>query len=131
MTIPEHIQKKAEEFADMRGSADEGWTYNEMVSAYIQGWMDCEREEWIDNDVKPLVKETPTGWITTENCPDQFIAALQYCDNETGKQYWWIHHCIIEENIGLCVVGEDDNQPAGWNITDIEYYYPIPKPPKQ
>lgn len=88
--------------------------------------------EWISTKDRPLYIINEKGWWEcTEDGDKPFMAAIPY-HNEEGpeKIHWWVHHCVIEDEVGLCVVGEDENIPAGFDMKDVEYYIPIPKPPK-
>lgn len=90
--------------------------------------------EWISVEDKPLVTIGALGWEVNEGVPDEFLAAVPYNDKTRPdeKNLWWIRHCVIEDEIGLCIVGDDlENIPAGWEIEDVQFYQPIPSPPKQ
>lgn len=92
-------------------------------------WADGNR--WVKVDDVPLVIYSGNNWQTTDAGSREFIAALQYEDlTKPGKLLWWIRHCVIEDNTGLCIVGDDENTPAGWDIRDVTHYQPIPEPPK-
>lgn len=83
-------------------------------------------DEWIRVEDRPLFIIDENGnWTCTKDGNQEIIAAV-----ETNKG-WWIKHCIIEDAIGLCVVGDMDNEPAGWDMTDITHWMPLPKPPKE
>jgi hypothetical protein len=84
------------------------------------------REGWVSVEDKPLVNKTKTGWVCTEDGDKDFIAAVPLSDGT-----WWIRHCRIADETGLCVVTDDDIEPAGWQITDITHYQPLPTPPAQ
>jgi hypothetical protein len=87
--------------------------------------------EWISVKERPLVTYDELGrWVCTADGEQDFLAALLVHDTNTGKDAWWIRHCIIEDKSGLCVVGEYDNEPAGWEIEDVEFFQPLPIPPK-
>lgn len=87
--------------------------------------------EWIKTEDSPLVIATVFGWECTENGEKEFLAAVPHNDSRhPGHTFWWIKHCVIEDGKGLCVVGEDDNEPAAWQIDDITHYAII-EPPKQ
>jgi hypothetical protein len=85
---------------------------------------------WVSVKDKPLIISFDDHWEQAEGAPSEFIAAVEVHNTKTGEDYWWIRHCVIEDNIGLCVVGDDDNQPAGWEIPDVQFYHPLPPPPK-
>lgn len=83
-------------------------------------------EKWHSIEDRPLFTKNGRGhWITTQDGDQDFIAAI-----ETNKG-WWIRHCVIEDEVGLCVVGDDYNQPAGWELEDVMYWMPMPKAPKK
>lgn len=63
-------------------------------------------------------------WESTKEGEGQFLAAVPLSD---GK--WWIKHCVIEDEIGLCVVGDNDyNELAGYGLEDITHYITITEP---
>lgn len=88
--------------------------------------------DWINVSDRPLFTiNDKEWWECTDDGDKAFMAAVPYVDKkDPGKINWWIHHCVIEEGIGLCVVGDDDNTPAGWDMKDVEWYFHIPEPPK-
>lgn len=89
--------------------------------------------EWISVTDKPLVfhDKNGEGWYTSCEGSGEFIAAVPYNDvRKPSEQLWWIKHCVIEDGKGLCVVGENDNEPAGWQIDDVTHFAII-EPPKQ
>lgn len=88
-----------------------------------------KKDPWISVEDHPLVIDTKLGWECTEAGEGEFLAAIQVHDNSTNKDHWWIRHCVIEDMIGLCVVGDDENTPAGWDAKDVQYYCPLPEPP--
>jgi len=87
---------------------------------------------WIDAKERPLVTKDQNGnWECTDDGSKEFIAAVPYikiCPLE--EVLWWIRHCVIEDTVGLCVVGDDDNEPAGWKIEDITHYFHLPENPQ-
>lgn len=87
---------------------------------------------WIQTSERPLVTKNENGhWECTEDGNNEFIAAVPYIkNNEREKTLWWIRLCVIEDTVGLCVVGDDDNEPAGWTIDDVTHYFHLPIPPK-
>lgn len=87
--------------------------------------------KWISVDDSPLYKDTPNGWECTEAGEQEFMAAIQVYNNKTKETYWWIRHCVVEDEIGLCIVVDDYNEPAGWELSQVEYYQPLPNPPKK
>lgn len=87
---------------------------------------------WISVDDRPLYTIDENGnWTCTEDGCNEFIAAVPYGDtrrpNETNL--WWIRHCVVEDCRGLCVVGDDDNEPAGWQLEQVVYWIPWVTPP--
>lgn len=89
--------------------------------------------EWISVKDRPLYENTPNGWVATKDGDRSggFIAALQYFDSKKKRHEWWIRHCILEDFTGLCVVGDDCNEEAGWTIDAVSHWMPLPEPPKQ
>ena len=100
----------------------------------ISGHENCP---WGFPDIKPLPKALPSEWISVEDKPlytkddngnltcteegnSEFIAAVP---TNTG---WWIRHCVVEDS-GLAVVGDCDNDVAGWELEDISHYFLLPK----
>lgn len=90
--------------------------------------------EWIDVKERPLVTYNDKGhWECTEDGDNGigFIAAIPYFNHgKPGENFWWIKHCVIEDEMGLCVVGDDENVPAGYLTSDITHYFHLPEPPK-
>lgn len=81
--------------------------------------------QWISVKDKPLYTVDSLGWVCTEEGEQQFIA---YVPTNVGA---WVKHCVVEDEIGLCVVGEDDNWKAGYELEDVTHYILIPEPPKE
>lgn len=79
--------------------------------------------EWISVDDRPLIDQSPIGWGATVDGDKEFIAAVP------TNHGWWIRHCVLQDETGLCVVGDDDNDPAGWSIEDVTHWMPLPEPP--
>lgn len=98
--------------------------YEEWMNKTLDG-----PEGWINVENKPLVTVSNGGWIVNEGVPDEFLAAVLEHNNQTGKDNWWIRHCAIIDERGLCVVTDDDHEPAGWEISDVLFYWPFPLPP--
>lgn len=91
-----------------------------------------QAEEWISVEERPLFTETKGGWIATDDGDKDFIAALKYEDKlQPGKELWWVHHCSLEDETGLVVIGDDENEPAGWTMKDITHWMPFPKKPTE
>jgi len=85
--------------------------------------------EWISVKDKPLFISHIGGkdyWECTSDGEGEFLAAIQLQNNE-----WWIKHCVIEDEVGLMIVGDcdDENSYAGYGIEDVEFYAKI-EPPK-
>jgi hypothetical protein len=90
---------------------------------------------WVSVEEKPLItKDENNNWTCTEDGDKEFIAAVPYTEkmkDGTYKDKWWIHHCIIEDEVGLYIVDDEGNTPAGWSIEDVTHWQPLPNPPKQ
>lgn len=86
---------------------------------------------WYSVKDRPLfMKDQYGNWICTEDGNGEFIAAIPYNDSRRpNKGLWWIRHCVVEDEIGLCVVGDDCNEPAGWSLEDVTHWMPMPSPP--
>ena len=91
------------------------------------------RDKWISVKDAPLFTTDEQGnWTCTEDGDGEFFAAVPYKNvTQPNEELWWIRHCVIEDETGLCIVSDEDNEPAGWNMKDVTFYQPIPKPPKQ
>lgn len=86
---------------------------------------------WISVEDKPLFTVDENGhWLCTEDGEGDFMAAVPYYDNKKNKDLWWIRHCVIEEETGLCIVGDDYNEPAGWSLEHVTHWQPLPQPPR-
>jgi hypothetical protein len=84
--------------------------------------------KWVNAEVEPLIIKEGRNWQTTKAGSGMFLAALQYHDKTDGKTHWWIRQCVIEDEVGLCEVGEIENVPCGWEADQVEYYMPIKAP---
>lgn len=86
---------------------------------------------WINILDRPLITRNERNeWECTNDGMKEFIAAVPYfLSTCPGIQLWWIRLCIIEDETGLCVVGDDDNEPAGWTIDDVTHYIHLPVAP--
>lgn len=86
---------------------------------------------WISVQDRPLIITNHMGrWECTEDGEKEFIAAVPYHDTKVPeKTSWWIRLCVMVDEIGLCVMGDEDNEPTGWTIADITHYFHLPKHP--
>ncbi len=92
----------------------------------------ANQDKWVRVKDRPLITVDDKGnWTCTKDGDGEFIAAVPYNDKRQSdnNNLWWIRHCVIEEGIGLCVVGDDVNEPAGWSIKDVTHYQPLPTKP--
>ncbi|MGH7240507.1 MAG: hypothetical protein ACREHG_10670 [Candidatus Saccharimonadales bacterium] len=91
------------------------------------------RGKWISVKDRPLYTTDEKGnWVCTEDGDKEFIAAIPYEDARLpNRQWWWIRHCVVEDVIGLCVIGDDDNEPSGWTLEQVTHWQPLPEPPTQ
>jgi len=78
-----------------------------------------EYRDWRSVEQFPLFTIGELGWEATEDGNKEFLAAVP-----TNKG-WWIRHCVLQDETGLCVVGDDDNEPAGWDMKDVTHWKPI------
>lgn len=131
-------EQAAEEKYPFRKDADDftypGSALNEhQRKAFLAGVQYAGAKEWISVEDSPLVTFNEKGWWTcTENGSKEFLAAVPYNDkNQQGKELWWIGHCVIEDKLGLCIVCDDDTEPAGWEIIDVTHYQSLPSPPSK
>ena len=115
--------------------------YSECFSLQLE-WLETfattpsvKADGWVSVEEKPLItKDENNNWTCTEDGDKEFIAALPYTEkmkDGTYKDKWWIHHCIIEDEVGLYIVDDEGNTPAGWSIEDVTHWQPLPNPPKQ
>jgi hypothetical protein len=117
---------------DSYTAAPELFQYAQAHDSYIdelEAAALLRQQGWISVEEKPLVIQTSLGWEATNDGNGEFLAAVPYHDKKDGKDHWWIRHCVLEDEIGLCVVGDMDNEPAGWQTTDVTHYWPLPLPP--
>ena len=126
----EEILTPLQETAQINGVDFTVIIYNDALSAMEEY---DNRDKWVSVKDAPLFTTDDKGyWICTEAGDKEFIAAVPYKDSrKPNEELWWIRHCIIEDKVGLCVVGENDNELAGWNMSDVVFYQPLPAPPKQ
>lgn len=87
--------------------------------------------DWHSVEDRPLyTKDEHGNLVCTEDGDGEFIAAVPYNDGKRpNEDLWWIRHCVVEDEVGLCVVGDDDNEPAGWSLEDITHWRQMPSPP--
>lgn len=88
--------------------------------------------EWISCKDRPLfnIIDDKGTWEATEEGNGEFLAAVSYTlITKPDEILWWVRHCVLESNSGLCVVGEMENEPAGYDMSDVTHYVII-KPPK-
>ena len=79
---------------------------------------------WHSVEDRPLFTKDERGrWVCTEDGDGDFIAAVE------TNEGWWTRHCVVEDEIGLCVVGDDYNEPAGWSLEDVTHWKPMWSPP--
>ncbi len=92
-----------------------------------------QKDGWVSVEDSPLFTLDGNGnWECTDNGDGEFLAAVPYVSkNYPGKDLWWIKHCVIEDGIGMCVVGDDDNEPAGWDMKDVTHYKILDLTPPQ
>lgn len=84
---------------------------------------------WISVEDRPLFTIDENGhWVCTEDGDKEFIAAVA-CEEPSGIK-WWIRHCVVEDSVGLCIVGDYENEPAGYMLSDVTHWQPLPTPPK-
>lgn len=105
-----------------------------LIEADKEIWnaaIDAAENKWISVDERPLFTKDEKGiWTCTEDGDGEFFAAVPYNDVKRPKEeLWWIRHCVVEDEIGLCVVGDDDIEPAGWDLEDVTHWMPLPKSP--
>lgn len=85
---------------------------------------------WIKCSERPLftVDEKQDWWTATEDGDKEFLAAVP------TKEGWWIAHCILEDEVGLCIVGIPDtivNLVAPYGMSEITHWMPLPEPPEE
>jgi len=91
---------------------------------------------WISVKDRPLYTSEDWGeygerWTCTEDGDKPFLAAVPYEDSGLpGENLWWIHHCVVVDQVGLCVVDENGTEPASWELSDVTHFIPISDPPK-
>lgn len=100
------------------------------TKAFVEGAKYANHQqptEWIPVSERPLYITTEKGWEVTKDGEGEFWAAVPISDNT-----WWIKHCVVEDEIGLCVVCNDDTETAGFTLEDVTHFIPIslPEPPK-
>lgn len=105
--------------------------YADILQQERNAYRSIGSEGWIEVEDAPLFTKDENGnWTCTDAGDKEFIAAVPYGDSrKPDTTYWWIRHCVIQDEIGLCVVGDDDNDPAGYTMEDITHYQPLPAAP--
>lgn len=117
------------------GNAYEHDVYAKGYTAAAESILSNPREwnlagSWVKASEHPLITRDEKGhWTCTEAGDKEFIAAVSYVDkNFPGKTLWWMKHCVIEDETGLCVVGDIDNEPGPWEIDRVTIYELGPAP---
>lgn len=90
-------------------------------------------KEWISVADSPLLtKDIDNCWTLTDNGMKEFLAVVPYDDKTKPdeKNLWLVRHCIIDDG-GLKIVGDYDNEPAGWSLEDVTHYMLLPEPPNK
>lgn len=86
-------------------------------------------KDWISVKERPLVINGDHYWQCTEDGSKEFMAAVPYSDtNKPGQLLWWIRYCLIEDEVGLCVIGDTENESCGWEVDHVEYWMPVNEP---
>ena len=92
------------------------------------------KEKWISVEDRPLIEIiNPNGdWQCTKDGMNEFIGCVPYNDSTRPKDdLYWIRHCIIEDEIGLCVIGDSIiTEPSGWEVEHVTHWMPLPTPPQ-
>ena len=126
----ESVYKKELNDGDPHDYAHAAGYYHAMLTTLFKGSEVSTQKEWISVKEKPLYESVEgDDFILTNAAEGEFIGAVPVFNNVTKETSWEVHHYVIEDEVGLCVVGEDGNEPAGWGVEDIELYMPIPKLP--
>lgn len=86
--------------------------------------IELPKTKWHSVKDRPLVNSNGSYFVATPDGAQDFIAAVELADGT-----WWTRHCVLEDGIGLCVVGDSCNDPAGWNIEDITHWTEYPSDP--
>ncbi len=123
------------EYRDLKEAyrADKQIYWHDNMVDYIN-WLEDKiidsQTNWISVEDRPLFTIDENGhWVCTEDGDKEFIAAVEYNDSrEPYKTKWWIRHCVVEDGVGLCVVGDDENEPAGYELSDVTHWMPITPP---
>ena len=99
-----------------------------LAASDAQQIVEALEGNWISVEDRPLFTIDENGhWVCTEDGDKEFIAAVA-CEEPSGIK-WWIRHCVVEDGVGLCVVGDDENEPAGYELSDVTHWQPLPTPP--
>lgn len=135
---------KQEVFETIKGFNELISFFDSVLYAYEEGHQQwegrCLKAEsarqgavWVRAKERPLIKQVNNMWFTTEDGDKDFIVAIPFYEKNdqiklVGNLRWWIHHCCIEKG-RLCIVGDDGNEIAGYEISDVEYWMPMPANP--
>ena len=92
-----------------------------------------QEQGWISVKDRPLYQINELGhWVCTKDGEGEFIACIPYNDSKKpNQQLYWIHHCIVIDEDGLCIVVDGDHEKAGWELQHITHWMPLPIPPSQ
>ena len=121
--------KTPQPYKDPVSGKDALWRVNDQKEhVWVFGDGTFEKRDGATKESKVLEKG---NWTCTEDGDKEFIAAVPYADSKRPDEtnLWWIRHCVVEDEIGLCVVGDDDNEPAGWQLENVVYWMLWVAPP--
>lgn len=109
---------------------NESYTTKELYQLFFSP----DSDGWVETKDIPLYTVDENGnWVCTQAGNQPIIAALQYEDlKQPGRLLWWVMPCIVVDQLGLCVINDEENYPAGWDLADITHYKPLDlTPPKK
>jgi len=78
---------------------------------------------WISTKDSPLYTEKEGIVYGTCNASAPFMAAIELSDGT-----YWVHHCLLDDEMCLNVIGEDHNQSASFEVRDIDFYMHVSMP---
>lgn len=108
-----------------KAPSDFQWIATEAMRQLYLEAIEESRPKWGSVKDAPLFIIENGRWECTKNGCKEFMGGLY------TNHGWWQAHCIVEDEIGLRIVFDGDTEPSPWELGDIQYYFPLPEPPKE
>tara|TARA_R110000744_G_scaffold367721_1_gene477309 strand:- start:476 stop:745 length:270 start_codon:yes stop_codon:yes gene_type:complete len=85
-------------------------------------WINVKDSHFVDLEIKNTDYSTEYSWTELSTCPQEpFLVGVN-----TNKGFEWAK--VVLTDFGLEEVTDDDTQPWGWSIIDVQYWFKIIPP---